>query len=305
MIPIALTIIAAVWAGVAAEGRYPGRAAAATRRALTVVLYTVLPVVVFFNLSRTDLDHNFALGIVFGWIAVTICALLAYLVADRLLGLSRPQTGSVICCVLVANSGALGFPLVAAVLGFDLIGEAVLFDVAVTGVALMVGAFSVGAAFGTRAGQGPRERTRAFFLRNTPLYAAALALIAPDSLAPEWAVDGSRGLIVLLLPLGFLAVGASLAEGGDGRLLNLPRSLRAAVATVAALKLVLLPALLLLLAAPLIDLPTSFLLLAAMPSGINAMVVSQAYGLDMKITAGAVAWTTAIAVPLVLVASLV
>ena len=56
------------------------------------------------------------------------------------------------------------------------------------------------------------------------------------------------------------------------------------------------PALLFLLAAPLIDLPAAYLLLSAMPSGINSMVVAHAYGLDMEITAEAVAWSTAIVV---------
>jgi predicted permease len=64
------------------------------------------------------------------------------------------------------------------------------------------------------------------------------------------------------------------------------------------------PALLFALAAPLIELPSTFLLLAAMPSGLNAMIVAHAYGLDLKITAGALTWTTAIVVPVALVATL-
>ncbi len=69
-------------------------------------------------------------------------------------------------------------------------------------------------------------------------------------------------------------------------------------------KLILMPALLFLLALPLIELPDSFLLLAAMPSGLNAMIVVQAYGLDLKITANALVWTTMIVVPVALIASL-
>ena len=56
------------------------------------------------------------------------------------------------------------------------------------------------------------------------------------------------------------------------------------------------PALLMLLAAPLIDLPAAYRLLSAMPSGINSMVVAHAYGLDLEITAEAVTWSTAIVV---------
>ena len=78
-----------------------------------------------------------------------------------------------------------------------------------------MGAFSVGAAFGERAGETPRERVVAFLPRNPPLYAAALALIAPDALAPEVLVDASRIAIVAMLPLGFFAVGAALAEEAE------------------------------------------------------------------------------------------
>ena len=51
-----------------------------------------------------------------------------------------------------------------------------------------------------------------------------------------------------------------------------------------------------LLAAPLIDLPAAYRLMSAMPTGLNAMVVSHAYGLDNQIVAEAVTWSTAIVI---------
>ena len=36
--------------------------------------------------------------------------------------------------------------------------------------------------------------------------------------------------------------------------------------------------------------------MAAMPSGLNSLVVAHAYGLDMEITAEAVTWSTSIVV---------
>jgi predicted permease len=68
------------------------------------------------------------------------------------------------------------------------------------------------------------------------------------------------------------------------------------VALAVVSRLAIAPALLILLAAPLIDLPAAYRLMSAMPSGINSMVVAHAYGLDMEITAEAVAWSTAIVV---------
>ena len=56
-----------------------------------------------------------------------------------------------------------------------------------------------------------------------------------------------------------------------------------------------------LLAAPLIDLPAAYRLMSAMPTGLNAMVVSHAYGLDNQIVAEAVTWSTAIVVAAALV----
>ena len=61
-------------------------------------------------------------------------------------------------------------------------------------------------------------------------------------------------------------------------------------------RLAIVPALLMLLAAPLIDLPAAYRLMSAMPTGLNAMVVSHAYGLDNRIVAEAVTWSTAIVI---------
>jgi predicted permease len=304
MIAIVAAILASGWAGLISERRRPGRAGPGSRRALSFALYTVVPLIVFFNLARADLDADLAVGIVLAWASLGVCTALAYLACRGPLGLRAPETGAVLVCILVANTGYLGYPLVAATLGFDRLGDAVAFDIGVGLPALLIGGFAAGAAFGTRAGEGVAERTRAFFARNIPLYAAALALIAPDSLAPDLLVDASRIGVVLLLPLGFFAVGAALAEDEELGRVPLPPPLTPPVAVVAGLKLALMPALLYLLAAPLIDLPSTFLLLAAMPSGLNAMIVAHAYGLDLRITAGALTWTTAIVVPVALVASL-
>jgi malate permease and related proteins len=303
MVAIVATIIAATAAGVWAELRYGGRAGNATRRALIFVLYVVLPPITFFNLARVHFDADVGLGIGIGYVALALAALVAWLVASRLLRLPRPAVGSVICCTLVANTGYLGYPLVAVLLGFDRLSEAVIYDVLVSAPALLLGAFSIGAAFGDRAGESARQRVTAFFTRNPALYAAALALIAPDSLAPHALVEASRIAIVAILPLGFFAVGAALAEEAEEGAVPVPPPLDAPVAAAVGLRLLVAPALLYLLALPLIDLPGPYLLLAAMPCGINTMIVTHAYGLDLRVSAAAVAWSTAIAV-LVAAASL-
>jgi malate permease and related proteins len=293
---IAAAIGASVAVGAAAERRRPLAAGLAARRSLTLMLYVLVPPVIFFNLAGSEIDLEHGAGLALGLLAISTAGLLVWLISSRVLRLSRPRTGAVISAVLCVNSGYLGYPLTVALLGRDELSTAVLYDVAVSGSSLLLGAFAIGAAFGTKAGEGPRERIRAFFTRNPPLYAAIAGLLAPDLLAPAVLVDASQVLLVAILPLGFFAVGATLAENSKHGELPMPPQLTKPVALAIGGRLVLVPALLLLLAAPVIDLPAPYLLQAAMPTGLNSMVVAHAYGLDMEITAEAVTWSTAIVV---------
>jgi predicted permease len=155
----------------------------------------------------------------------------------------------------------------------------------------------------------------AFFTRNPPLYAAIAGLLVPNSLAPDVLVDISRGFVIALLPIGFFAVGAVLAEevedmrgcpAGEAEeqpvLFRLGSPFDPPIGAAILLRLAIAPGLLLLLSLPFIDLPGPYLLLAAMPCGINTLLVAHVYGLDSKLAAQAVAWTTAIAVVAVLIA---
>jgi predicted permease len=295
VLTIAVIAIAGT-AGVAAERRWPASAVGWARSALVFSLYALIPFVVFFNLARVELNADLGGGLVIGWVAILAAAGLAWLVGSRLLRLSRPATGSLITGTLVPNSGYLGYPLVASLLGFDALGEAVVYDVAIPVPSLLLLGFATGAAFGTEAGEGIRERVIAFFTRNPPLYAAIAGLLAPDALAPDVLVDISRGVVIALLPIGFFAVGAVLAEEVEEKRVELGSPLDPPVGAAILLRLVIAPGLLLLLSLPFIDLPGAYLLIAAMPCGINTLIVAHVYGLDAKLAAQAVAWTTAIAV---------
>jgi len=296
VILIAAAIVVSVAVGVAAERRRPRAAADAARRSLTVMLYGLVPPVIFFNIAASEIDVEHGAGLALGLVSISTAGVLVWLLASRVLRLSRPRTGAVVAAVLCVNSGYLGYPLTVALLGRDELHDAVLYDIAVSGPSLLLGAFAVGAAFGTKAGEGVRDRVRAFFTRNPPLYAAIAGLLAPEALAPTFLVDASQVLLVAILPLGFFAVGATLAENAEHGELPMPPPLTRPVALAVVARLALVPALLLALATPLIDLPAAYLLLAAMPTGLNSMVVAHAYGLDMEITAEAVTWTTGIVV---------
>jgi predicted permease len=53
------------------------------------------------------------------------------------------------------------------------------------------------------------------------------------------------------------------------------------------------------------DIPHAYFVEAAMPTGINALVVSHAYGLDLRLASAALAWSTAVAVVASVVAAVV
>src|SRR5438552_2406316 len=105
MAAIVATIIGATAARVWAELRWAERAGATARRALLFVLYVVPPPTTFFNLARVHFGADVGIGIGIAYLALACAALLAWLVASRVLRLSRPAVGSVICCTLVANPG--------------------------------------------------------------------------------------------------------------------------------------------------------------------------------------------------------
>jgi len=297
----AAVIFLSVGVGIWAERRRPEAAGLAARRSLTFVLYVPVPLVVFFNLAHADLDLEHGAGILLGLLSVAASALFAGLVCSRVLHLSRPQVGAVVVTTLAINSAYMGYPLTIALLGRDELSTAVLFYVLVCAPSLLLGAFAVGAAFGEQAGETPRRRVVAFFARNPPLYAAVAGLLAPEALAPDVLVDFSQALIVAILPLGFFAVGATLAENADHGDFPMPPKLSRPVVVALASRLLIAPGLLVLLAAPLIDLPAPYLLVAAMPAGVNSLIVAHAYGLDMEIVAETIAWSTALVIAAALV----
>ncbi|HWC07829.1 MAG TPA: AEC family transporter [Solirubrobacterales bacterium] len=300
----AAVIFLSVGVGIWAEHRRPEAAGAAARRSLHFVLYVPIPLVVFFNLAHADLDVEHGVGILLGLVSIAASAVLAWIVCNRFLHLSRPQTGAVLVTTLSLNSAYLGYPLTAALLGRDELPTAVLFDVLVCAPSLLLGAFAVGAAFGEEAGESPRERIVAFFARNPPLYAAVAGLLAPEALAPDVLVDFSQALIVAILPLGFFAVGATLAENAEHGVLPMPPKLTRPVVLALVSRLLIAPGLLILLASPLVDLPAPYLLIAAMPAGVNSLIVANAYGLDMEIVAETIAWSTALVIAAALVSLL-
>ena len=295
MIWVALAIVASTALGVAAERRHGERARLWTRQAITALLWFALPFMTFFILARLELDAGVGGGLLLAYTELAIVAGLAYLVGARVLRLRRHQTGALVVVVALANTGYLGIPLCAALLGRDAIGPAIAFDTVVSGPMFYGAGFAIGAAFGIAAGTTAGERLRAF-LRNPPLVAVIAGLLAPDALAPDALVDVAEILAIAILPVGFFILGVNLASEAEEGALAFPPPFTRPVAAALGLRLLVAPALMLALSGAIVTVPDAYLVQAAMPSGINTLVVAHAYDLDLRLAAGAIAWTTALAV---------
>jgi malate permease and related proteins len=296
VILVAVAIVAATAAGVASERRFGERAEAASRAAIGVLLWFVLPFVTFFTVARLKIDTGVGVGLGLAYVELALVGVLAFLIGSRVLKLRRHQTGALIVVVIMANTGYLGVPLCAALLGTDQLAEAIAFDTVVSGPMFFGVAFAIGAAFGTAAGDTLGERARAFLLRNPPLVAVVAALVAPDALAPTVLVDVAEVLVFAVLPVAFFILGVNLATEREEGALAFPPPMSRPVAVALGLRLLVAPALMLGLVGLTVDVPDAYLVQAAMPSGINSLVVAHAYGLDLSLTAATLAWSTAIVV---------
>jgi predicted permease len=94
---------------------------------------------------------------------------------------------------------------------------------------------------------------------------------------------------------GFYVLGVNLATAAESGLLRLSASMRAPVASAIALRMLAVPALLFAFSA-FVRLPHPYLLQAAMPSGINTLIIANGYGLDLRLASTTIAWSTLAAV---------
>lgn len=306
MIAVLAAIIASVAAGASVGRRAPEAAARWNARLLRGLLYGALPCITFLVLARLDLAGGVGIGLLLGMIERGIDGVVAYLVVTRLLRAPRPVVGSVVVGAIVVNTGYLGVPLNATLLGTGAVAPAVAWDVVVSGVSLYLAGFAVGAAFGTSVGTSRRAQLAAFAARNPPLWAALAALAAPDALAPNSLVDIAEVASIGLLPVGFFVLGATLVVESDGGRLALRPRLTRPLAVIVGVRVLVAPAVfagLVLVTGTRV--PSAYRVQSAMACGINALVIAHAYGLDLRLTAAAIAWSTAVVVPVAVVAGLV
>ena len=218
---------------------------------LALLLYVLLPPVIFFNIAASEIDLDHGVGLVLGIVASSLGALLAWWVASRVLKLAalpgRRRR-------LLRAQRQHRLPRLPADRGPARPRRALhrgpLRRRSSPGPACCSAPSPSAPPSAPRRAKAPRQRVGAFFTRNPPLYAAIAGLLAPEALAPDVLVDLSQALIVAILPIGFFAVGATLAENAEHGELPMPPPLTRPVALAIATRLAVVPALLMLLAAP-------------------------------------------------------
>jgi predicted permease len=297
VILVVLAIAASTAVGVTAERRYGQGAIAFSRRLIDAMVWVLLPFITFFIVARLHLGGGVGIGLALAFVELAAVGALAYLVGARMLHLARPSVGALILTVILANTGYLGIPLNAVLLGHDALAPAIAWDTVVSQIMLYTAGFAVGAAFGTQAGESPRERMKAFVTRNPVLWAMVAGLIAPETLAPQALVDIAKVCAAYaLLPVGFFILGVNLMGEREEGVFGFPPPLTAPIAVAIVLRMVVAPALLVGLSALTIGVPDAYIVQAAMPAGINSLIVGHLYGLDLRLASSAIAWSTVVAV---------
>ncbi len=302
MILVALAIVLATAAGVTADHR-SAHARRFAELSLAAMLYVLVPFLSYAGFSHLRLSLDAAVGLALAYVGTGCAGMLAWRVGAHI-GIPRLSLGSLVCTVILVNSGYFGIPVCVALLGEGALSRAVAYDQLISGPMFFTVGFAVGAAFSGRPTASAGDRLRTFLTRNPPLWAAIAGLLVPASLAPEVLVRVAHGLAEALLVLGFIAVGIYLSSDrreDHAPLLERPdrRVLLAIVARFAVS-----PVLLLACAAAGVAIPTVFIVQAAAPSAISALIIGHAYGLDQRLAATVIVWTTLVATLVATVVSL-
>ena len=295
MLWIVLTVIVATAVGVAVERRDNKRAHAARQVILQAMLWVLVPFVAYVNIARAHLSLDATLSIAIAAASIVVAGTIMWRLARGPFALSDASTGAAMVTTIQANTAYFGLPLIAALFTHAELSQAVVYDGLVSLPMFVIGSYSIGARFGHARDSGLRAQLRTGLLRNPVLWAVVVALLVPDAWAPEALVAPSHVAIYALLPLGFLVVGITLGDEAKDGMLRVPPPLTPPIAAVVLLRMAFVPLVLFVVGLTLIDVPPPFYVMAAMPVGINTVLVGHATGLDLRLTSSAIAWSTVVA----------
>ncbi len=252
-----------------------------------VIIYAGLPAFIFRAVHGATLRSDLWRVVAVSWLVFAAMLGLGWLAA-RLLRLPGEIAGGFIIATALGNTGYIGYPITAALLGDKALPEAIFYDVFGTVGALVFVGLLVAQHYGTN------DEARVNPLKELVTFPAVVALAAALLLRPvpipPMVSDGLGLLASMVAPLIMLSVGLSLRFRSIGdswlALLNLS-ALRLLVAPLIALGLGLL-----VLGA---GMPLRVTVLeAGMPAMMLTLVVGERFGLDTDFIASAIFLTTAL-----------
>jgi predicted permease len=304
MLWIVLTVLVATAVGVAVARRANARAHAARLVVMRTMLWVLVPFVAYVNIARAHLPLDATIAIAIAAAGVIAAGTTMWRLGRGPFRLPDASIGAAIVATIQPNSAYFGLPLVAVLFSHEQLAQAIVYDGLVSLPTFAIGSFSVGARFGRARTDGMRAQLRTGLLRNPVLWGVLAGLLVPEAWAPAWLVTPSHLAVYALLPLGFFVVGVTLGDEAKEGMLRIPPPLTPPIATAVALQMAFVP-IVLLLAGLLIDVPPCFYVMAAMPVGVNTVLVAHATGLDLRLIVSAIAWSTGIAIVGVAVLALV
>lgn len=260
-----------------------------------VIIYVGLPAFVFQAVQAAPLSVELLSAVAVAWSVFAAVLGVSYLCA-RALRLPAPQAGGFLLAASLGNTGYLGYPLTAALLGAAAVPAAVFYDVFGTVFALVLVGLPIAARFG--AGDNGRVNILRELVTFPGVIALALALALHGVTIPDPVSDWLGLLGSMVAPLIMLSVGISLR----------PRAVASRVrelAAVAMLRLVLAPVIAVAAASVFVAEPEVArvaVLEASMPAMMLTLAVGERYGLDTDFIASAIFVTTALSalsIPLV------
>lgn len=300
MILIAIVVIVAMGVGafVRTHSHHADRFVTAS---LDLVMLVLIPIIGYAYATRLELSVSTVVGILAGYGIIATVGLLAWQISSRRLHLSRAQQGAVVLSAVLANTGYLGLPVAQTLLADSEFPQTVAWDSLISQpMALLIAPFIAGAFSPSHQHAHLGKQLLAVVKRAPAIPALIAGLLVPEAWAPQWLLDVAELLVYAILPLGFFAVGVTLTrlrQSDDG---GAPR---AAIGLILGLRNVAAPGLFILLGLLILpDEPRAFTLQAAMPCGLNALVIGHAFDLDTGVIATAIAWSTAIVLAVALVA---
>ncbi|MEH3053092.1 MAG: hypothetical protein PGN13_03660 [Patulibacter minatonensis] len=295
---ITLAVVLGIGLGAVARRRTE-RADDFVRAALDVVMLLLIPLIGYAYATRLELNLSTVAGLVGGYAVIAVIGLLAWQLSARL-HLTPAQQGGVVLATVLANTGYLGLPVAHELLRDGEFPQSVAWDSLISQpMALLIAPFIAAAFSPTHGGDVHVGQQLVAVLRRAPAIPALIAgLLVPESWAPQWLLDVATVCIYAILPLGFFAVGVTIMRlRHEGE-----RAPRPAVGLILGLRNVVAPVLFLVLGLLVLpDAPRAFALQAAMPCGLNALVIGHAFDLDTGVIATAIAWSTAIVLAVSLV----